>query len=81
VEAHVRGLQGLGQDTFAAISLRERRSSLLSPWLDGANLTDAKGVTNEELAQQAWSLKGATTPDGQKYEEWLKDREKRQQAE
>jgi hypothetical protein len=48
---------------------------LLSPWLDGANLTDAKGVTNEELAQQAWSLKGASTPNGQKYEDWLKDRE------
>lgn len=38
--------------------------------LTGANLTDAKGVTNEEL-QRAASLRGATMPDGRKYEDWL----------
>jgi hypothetical protein len=29
----------------------------------------------------AISLEGATMPNGQKYEDWLKDREKRQQDE
>ena len=38
--------------------------------LSGADLTNAK-VTEEQL-QDAESLKGATMPDGQKYEAWLK---------
>jgi hypothetical protein len=38
-------------------------------------------ITNEELEQQAASLEGATVPDGQKYEDWLKDREKSHQDE
>jgi len=45
--------------------------------LDYATLTDAKGITNEELEQQAASLEGATMPNGQKYEDWLKDKEGR----
>jgi Pentapeptide repeats (8 copies) len=49
--------------------------------LSGADLRDAKGITSEELDQQAASLEGATMPNGQKYEDWLKDREKRQQDE
>jgi uncharacterized protein YjbI with pentapeptide repeats len=43
--------------------------------LNDANLNAASGITNEELEQQAASLEGATMPDGQKYEDWLKDRE------
>jgi uncharacterized protein YjbI with pentapeptide repeats len=43
--------------------------------LSGANLSDAQGITNEELDQQASSLKGTTMPNGQKYEDWLKDKE------
>jgi uncharacterized protein YjbI with pentapeptide repeats len=48
--------------------------------LDNANLSDAdlsgtEGITNEELEQQAASLKGATMPKGQTYKEWLKDKE------
>jgi uncharacterized protein YjbI with pentapeptide repeats len=42
--------------------------------LSYANLTDAEGVTNEELDQQARSLEGATMPNGQKYEDWLKSK-------
>ena len=43
--------------------------------LSGADLSGAKGITNEELVdQQAASLEGATMPNGQKYEEWLKDK-------
>jgi 2-iminobutanoate/2-iminopropanoate deaminase len=49
--------------------------------LSGADLSGAQGITNEELEQQAAYLKGATMPNGQKYEDWLKDREKRQQDE
>jgi uncharacterized protein YjbI with pentapeptide repeats len=49
--------------------------------LDNAILEGADGITNEELDQQAVSLDDATMPNGQKYEEWLKDREKRQQDE
>ncbi len=40
--------------------------------LKGANLNNAQGITNEELEQRAASLEGATMPNGQKYEDWLK---------
>jgi cell division protein FtsB len=49
--------------------------------LSGADVGQAEGISNEELALQAKSLKGATMPNGQKYEDWHKDREKRQQDE
>jgi uncharacterized protein YjbI with pentapeptide repeats len=49
--------------------------------LSDANLHSARGITNEELEQQAAFLEDATMPNGQKYEDWLKDREKRQQDE
>jgi len=42
--------------------------------LSSAALSDAQGITNEELEQQARSLEGATMPNGQKYEDWLKDK-------
>jgi uncharacterized protein YjbI with pentapeptide repeats len=45
--------------------------------LRDADLSGAKGITNEELKQQATTLEGATMPNGQKYEDWLKDREGR----
>jgi len=41
--------------------------------LQDADLQDAN-VTDEQLAD-AMSLKGATMPNGQKYEDWLKDKE------
>jgi hypothetical protein len=48
--------------------------------LGGANLSEAD-LTNakisEEQLRQAKSLKGATMPNGQKYEEWLKSKEGR----
>jgi uncharacterized protein YjbI with pentapeptide repeats len=68
-----------------------KRANLSNASLQGANLTDAdltnanltgaEGITNEELEQQAASLEGATMPNSQKYEDWHKDREKRQQDE
>jgi uncharacterized protein YjbI with pentapeptide repeats len=42
--------------------------------LEGANLKGAKGVTPKQVTE-CRSLKGATMPDGQKYEDWLKSRE------
>jgi uncharacterized protein YjbI with pentapeptide repeats len=48
--------------------------------LIGANLQDAEGWTEDQLSE-AETLKGATMHNGQKYEDWLKDREKRQQHE
>jgi hypothetical protein len=44
--------------------------------LSGADLTDAKGVTNQELERQALRIEGATMPDGQKYEDWLKSKDR-----
>jgi hypothetical protein len=49
--------------------------------LEQADMSNVKGMSNRDLEQQAASLEGATMPNGQKYEEWLKDREKRQQDE
>jgi hypothetical protein len=37
-------------------------------------VTDVLGITSDELKQRAKSLKGATMPNGQKYEDWLKSR-------
>jgi Pentapeptide repeats (8 copies) len=51
-----------------------RGAKLSDPDLSGANLTMAQGVTNEQLKQQAHSLEGATMPNGQKYEDWLKSK-------
>jgi len=42
--------------------------------LRGANLSNTTGINNEELSKQTWNLEGATMPDGQKYEEWLKSK-------
>jgi uncharacterized protein YjbI with pentapeptide repeats len=55
--------------------------------LSDARLSDALGVPVEDLEQHVASLEGATMPDGdtvpagQKYEDWIKDRAKRQQDE
>jgi hypothetical protein len=52
--------------------------------LVGADLSDANlegARATEEQLEQAKSLEGATMPNGQKYEDWLNDREKRQQDE
>jgi uncharacterized protein YjbI with pentapeptide repeats len=42
--------------------------------LRGANLSGADGISNEVSEQQADSLKRATMPNGQKYEDGLKSR-------
>jgi uncharacterized protein YjbI with pentapeptide repeats len=43
--------------------------------LEDANLQKAQGITEEELAQESLNLQGAIMPNGQKYEDWLKDQE------
>jgi uncharacterized protein YjbI with pentapeptide repeats len=42
--------------------------------LSFANLRDAEGLTEEQVTE-AHTLEGATMPNGQRYEEWLKDQE------
>ena len=44
-----------------------------------ADLSNARGITNEEIEQQASRLKKAIMPNGQEYEDWLKDREARKE--
>jgi uncharacterized protein YjbI with pentapeptide repeats len=51
-------------------------ADLVSADLSNADLFELEGITNEELAQQSYSLKGATMPNGQKYEDWIKSRGK-----
>jgi uncharacterized protein YjbI with pentapeptide repeats len=51
-----------------------QRANLQRANLTLANFQEAAGITNEELEQQARFLEGATMPDGQKYEDWLKSR-------
>jgi len=60
-----------------------KEANLSVAWFDGADLSGAylgraEGITNEELDQQAASLEGATMPDGQKYEDWLKSKDRRE---
>jgi uncharacterized protein YjbI with pentapeptide repeats len=43
--------------------------------LKNADLGGVQGVTNEQLHNLGLPLEGATMPSGQKYEEWLKDKE------
>jgi len=54
-------------------------ANLEGAYLTSAILSGAKGVSAEELDQQADVLKGATMPNRQKYEDWLKDREPRRE--
>jgi uncharacterized protein YjbI with pentapeptide repeats len=48
-------------------------ANLSDAWLRHANLSSATGLTDEQL-DQAQTLEGATMPNGQKYEDWLKDK-------
>jgi len=57
-----------------------RDTNLSDAHLREANLRGVVGWTEDQLLA-AYSLEGATMPNGQKYEDWLKDREKRQQDE
>ena len=68
-EASLTGADLLKADLSAAnLGGADLREASLS----GASLKSALGIANEKLWQQACTLEGATMPDGQKYEEWLK---------
>jgi hypothetical protein len=69
VDGHDAPLQGidLGQANLSGADL------------SGADLSGVAGITNEELERQAYSLEDATMPNGQKYEDWLKDKEDRKE--
>jgi hypothetical protein len=62
---------GAGFENFERANLRE--ADLEGADLGVANLTIAQGWTKDQLAA-ARSLEGATMPNGQMYEDWLKDR-------
>jgi uncharacterized protein YjbI with pentapeptide repeats len=49
-----------------------REATLSGATLSGANLEGVLGIANEELRQQAYPLDGATMPNGQEYEDWIK---------
>jgi uncharacterized protein YjbI with pentapeptide repeats len=71
-EANLRG------DNLRDANLRDanlRDANLNVADLRGAILSEAKGWT-EELLAAAKSLTGATMPDGQKYEDWLKSKDR-----
>jgi uncharacterized protein YjbI with pentapeptide repeats len=67
--------------TFAASRANLTSANLRGAYLDNADLSMADftnaTVTQEQL-QQAASLEGAIMPNGQKYEDWLKDKEGRE---
>jgi uncharacterized protein YjbI with pentapeptide repeats len=69
----------LSDANLVAADLRDAdlsKASLSGTCLRWANLSGAKGITNEELEQQAKCLERATMPNGQKYEEWLKSKDR-----
>jgi hypothetical protein len=79
------GSSNLSEANLSEADLSEadlRGAGLSEANLSGADLTDAK-VTVELLRHvlDSCSLEGAIMPNGQKYEDWLKDREGRKQNE
>jgi hypothetical protein len=69
--ANLREAELHGADLSGAFMYEANLSGVL---LNGANLSKAKGISNEELEDQASALEGATMPDGQLYEDWLKSK-------
>ena len=57
------------------------KANLFGANLIGADLSGTEGITNEELELQAYSLKGAILPDGQRYEDWLWSKGSREDGE
>jgi uncharacterized protein YjbI with pentapeptide repeats len=71
----------LGGAYLYGTDLREAnldQTKLFGADLRGADLSRAEGWTDEQL-RAASSFTAATMPDGQKYEDWLKDRESRKE--
>jgi hypothetical protein len=68
-EAYLRGADLHGADLRKA---NLEGADLNGTNLEGADLNLARRITTEQLEQQIKSLEGATMPNGQKYEDWLK---------
>jgi len=64
-------------DLRGANLCRAHLTGAFEPTRDGSQ----RLISNEELEQRAKSLEGATMPNGQKYEDWLKDKEGREEDE
>jgi uncharacterized protein YjbI with pentapeptide repeats len=73
IEANLSEAYMIGADLSEAVLLNVELSNAV---LDNANLSGAEGISNEELAQQSTFLEGATMPNGQKYEDWLKSKDR-----
>src|SRR5215204_1510048 len=69
-----KGLKGTNLSEATLKKAQFRNAWLQGVNLSGADLEGAKGISTEELDQQAFSIKGATMPNGKKYEDWLKSR-------
>jgi uncharacterized protein YjbI with pentapeptide repeats len=69
-KADLKGADLSGADLSGALLVE---ANLRNASLSKAILSDAYGYTQKQLAQ-AGALKGATMPNGQKYEDWLKDK-------
>src|SRR5215217_4127504 len=77
IEERVGPIDELLKMDLSRANLRE--AILTEAVLTGANLQGAK-VSDEQLADTL-CLQGATMPNGQQYEDWIKDRQKHQQDE
>jgi uncharacterized protein YjbI with pentapeptide repeats len=79
-DTDLRGAYLSGVDLSDAEGRFESGARMIRTRLDGADLSGAD-LTNarvtEEQLREAESLEGATMPNGQKYEDWLKDKEGR----
>jgi uncharacterized protein YjbI with pentapeptide repeats len=71
-EAELKGADLSGADLRGALLVE---ANLRNASLFRADLSDAYGYTQKQLAQ-AGSLEGATMPNGQKYEDWLKSKDR-----
>jgi uncharacterized protein YjbI with pentapeptide repeats len=79
--ANMQGADLHGDTDLSEADLRDtdlsganlRGATLTNADLRGANLTNAEGLSEEQLTEVK-SLEGATMPNGQKYEDWLKDK-------
>jgi uncharacterized protein YjbI with pentapeptide repeats len=63
----------LVQVSFQGAHLRRTNLQDAQP-AEEADFTYAVGKTNEEIEQEVGYLEGATMPNGQKYEDWLKSK-------
>jgi len=80
VEANLRGadLRGGNLNNTRLMRANLQLARLEGADLSGANLNHAGNWTAEQL-MAARSLEGANMPNGQKYEDWLRDREHRKE--